>query len=453
MSTARTTERRGTALGLALGLILGLGLGLAAPGAAFAGGPTLSVAVGNPVTAVDRTTTTYVKVAVTGGTSGGVRARTPVNVAFVIDRSGSMSGAKIAEARAAAIGALDTLGPDDIVAVVVYDDVVDVLVPSTKLTDRAAVKRAIRGIETRGSTALFAGVVRGAAEVRKFAGSGTINRVVLLSDGLANVGPSSSSELGDLGASLGREGVAVTTIGLGVGYNEDLMTLLARRSDGTHYFAERASDLARVFRDELSDLTSVVAQDVRVRIACAEGVRPVRVLGMDAWIDDRVVTASMNQLYAGQERFVLVQVEVSPHGGEGSFDVARAEVSYRDPVEGRTATLSGTVGVRACRDEGEIARAEDGRVMADASVLLATERARHAVLLRDQGKVEEARRLLLDNALELDDAATRYKAPKLKAYGQKNKDDADDVGNDANWNVQRKAMKRTENYYEMQQLH
>ena len=449
MSAARTTGRRGRTFVLALGLLVALG----ASTEALAGGPTLSVAVGNPVTAVDRTTTTYVKVAVTGPAAGGVRARTPVNVAFVIDRSGSMSGAKIAEARQAALGALESLGPDDIVSVVIYDHVVDVLVPATKLTDRGAVARAIRGIETRGSTALFAGVVRGAAEVRKFAGPGLVNRVVLLSDGLANVGPSSPSDLGDLGASLGREGIAVTTIGLGAGYNEDLMTLLARRSDGTHYFAERASDLARVFRDELGDLTSVVAQDVRVRIACAEGVRPVRVLGMDAWIDDRVVTAGMNQLYAGQERFVLVQVEVQPRGGEGSFDVARAEVSYRDPVEGRTATLSGTVGVRASRDAGEIARAEDGRVLADATVLLATERARHAVLLRDQGKVEEARGLLLDNVKALDEAATRYKAPALKAYGQKNKADADDVGNDANWNVQRKAMKRNENYYELQQLH
>lgn len=393
---------------------------LVGPGAACAAGPTLVVSVGHPVTAADRSTTTWLKVALTGQAPDGQRGRTPVNVAFVIDRSGSMSGEKIRQARSAALAALDHLGPKDIVSVVIYDHVVNVLVPATKLTDRGAVERAIRGLETRGDTALFAGVARGAAEVRKFAGPGYVNRVVLLSDGLANVGPSTPGALGDLGASLGREGVGVTTIGLGAGYNEDLMTVLARRSDGTHYFAERASDLSTVFRYELGDLTSVAAQDLRVRVECADGVRPLRALGLDAWISGRVVTATMNQLYAGQERFVLIEVEVPARGADGSFDVARAE---------------------------------DGQVLADATLLLATERAHQAVLLRDEGRVEEARRLLIDNVRELEDGATRWKAPKLKAYKDKNQADADGVDDSANWNVQRKTMRRDENYYELQQMH
>jgi Ca-activated chloride channel family protein len=436
-----------------VGLVLALALVVASPGVASAGGPTLTVSVGHPVTAADRVTTTWLKVALTGQAPDGGRGRTPVNVAFVIDRSGSMSGDKIREARNAALAALDHLGPQDIVSVVIYDHVVDVLVPATKLTDRGAVERAIRGIATRGDTALFAGVARGAAEVRKFAGSGYVNRVVLLSDGLANVGPSTPGALGDLGASLGREGVGVTTIGLGAGYNEDLMTVLARRSDGTHYFAERASDLATVFRYELGDLTSVAAQDLRVRVECADGVRPLRALGLDAWLSGRVVTATMNQLYAGQERFVLIEVEVPARGADGSFDVARAEVTYREPHDGRTATLTASVGVRACGDAAEVARAEDGRVLADATLLLATERARQAVLLRDEGRVEEARRLLIDNVRELEDGATRWNAPKLKAYKAKNQADADGVDNSGSWNVQRKSMRRDENYYELQQMH
>lgn len=448
MKNAKTTHGQG--LGR-LGIVLALVLVLAGP--ARAGGPTLTLSVGHPVTATDQASTTWLKVALSGQALDGRRGRTPVNVAFVIDRSGSMTGEKIRDARRAALAALDHLGADDIVSVVIYDHLVDVLVPATKLTDRGAVERAIRGIETRGDTALFAGVARGAAEVRKFAAPGFVNRVVLLSDGLANVGPSSPGALGELGTSLGREGLSVTTIGLGHGYNEDLMTVLARRSDGTHYFAERSTDLATVFRYELGDLTSVVAQDVRVRVECADGVRPLRALGLDAWIADRVVTASMNQLYAGQERFVMIEVQVPAHGREGSYDVARAEVTYREPLEGTTVSLGGSVGVRASCDVGDVARAEDGRVLADATLLLATERARQAVLLRDEGRVEEARHLLLDNVRDLQDGAKRWNAPKLKAYHEKNRADADDIGNERTWKVQRKAMRRDENYYEMQQTH
>src|SRR4029450_1790476 len=91
----------------------------------------------------------------------------------------------------------------------------------------------------------------GAAAVRKFLDRQRVNRIILLSDGQANVGPSSPGDLGNLGASLIKEGISVTTLGLGLDYNEDLMTQLARRSDGNHYFIENSSDLARRFGYEV----------------------------------------------------------------------------------------------------------------------------------------------------------------------------------------------------------
>ena len=98
--------------------------------------------------------------------------------------------------------------------------------PATKVSDKKTIFRAIRQIRADGSTALFGGVSKGAKEIRKFLSHKRVNRMVLLSDGLANVGPQSPSELGDLGSSLIEDGISVTTIGLGLGYNEDLMTKL-----------------------------------------------------------------------------------------------------------------------------------------------------------------------------------------------------------------------------------
>lgn len=120
-----------------------------------------------------------------------------MNIAIVLDKARSMQGSKIEEARRGAIEAVKRLGPNDIVSVITYDSTVQVLVPATKLTDKAAVCQKISQIKAGGRTALFAGVSKGAVEVRKFLDKERVNRVVLLSDGKANIGASSPSELGN----------------------------------------------------------------------------------------------------------------------------------------------------------------------------------------------------------------------------------------------------------------
>ncbi len=242
----------------------------------------LDVSLGNPTLIAGRKQTTYLKVGLTGFEMSGKAKRTPANIALVIDRSGSMQGEKIQQAKEAARMAVDRLNGDDIVSVIVYDDTVNVLVPATKASDRSTILAGIERIKAGGSTALFAGVSKGAAEVRKFLSRERVNRIILLSDGLANVGPDTPGALGDLGSSLSKEGISVTTLGLGLGYNEDLMMQLAQRSDGNHAFVEHPRDLVKIFNYEFGDVLSVVAQEVLVTIECGEGIRPVKVLGRRA---------------------------------------------------------------------------------------------------------------------------------------------------------------------------
>ena len=154
-------------------------------------------------------------------------ARPPVNLALVLDRSGSMSGDKIAKAREAAIAALRRLGPQDLFSLVIYDHNVQTLVPPQSAANSEWIESRINSIRTGGNTALYGAVTQGAAEVRKNLYDRYVHRVVLLSDGLANVGPSSPADLARLGAALIKEGISVTTIGIGTDFNEDLMTQLA----------------------------------------------------------------------------------------------------------------------------------------------------------------------------------------------------------------------------------
>jgi Mg-chelatase subunit ChlD len=217
----------------------------------------MQVSPATPLVEAGKQQTAFVKISLTGFEQTLNTERPPVNVAVVLDRSGSMAGEKLNQAKQAAILATQRLGKNDIISVVAYGSDVEVVLPATRMTDRETIEGKIQAITSDGNTALFAGVSKGADEVRKFMKKDSVNRVILLSDGLANVGPQSPTELGALGASLGKEGISVTTIGLGLGYNEDLMTRLAGYSDGNHAVDTKYFNLASQQRDQLRGVAEI----------------------------------------------------------------------------------------------------------------------------------------------------------------------------------------------------
>ncbi|MCA9544366.1 MAG: VWA domain-containing protein [Myxococcales bacterium] len=438
-----------TALALSLLALLGTPL-LAPPALADGQRVRLDARLGHPALAQGQKHTTWLKVGLTGFAMEAKGERTPINVALVLDKSGSMSGEKIMRAKEAARRAVDQLAADDIVSIIAYDSTVRVLVPATKASDKEAIRDGIDRITPGGNTALFAGVSKGADELRKFLDKERVNRVVLLSDGLANVGPQSPGELERLGSRLAREGMSVTTLGLGLDYNEDLMVRLARASDGNHVFVERADDLARFFALEFGDVTSVVAQDVVVTIECAEGIRPVRVLGRDADIVGQRVTARIRQIVSEREKFVLLEVEVPPGEVGAKLDVARVQVSYGNLATRTTDTLDARVGAEYVADKAEMERQADKKVMVDAVQLIATEKNRVALTLRDEGRQQEAQQVLQDNALFLQKNYRRWGTSSLKDLSKSNEDDAKNLDGE-NWNRQRKKMRRVQYKFDSQQ--
>lgn len=385
--------------------------------------------------------TAYLRVALTGLESGDARLRAPVNVAIVLDRSGSMQGEKIAEAKRAAISALDRLRDDDIVSVVTYESTVHVLVPATKLSDRASIRAAINRIAAGGSTALFAGVSKGAAELRKFLDLTRVNRVILLSDGLANVGPDSPGQLGDLGASLAAEGISVTTIGLGLQYNEDLMTRLAYKSDGNHFFVENARDLELAWSTEFGDVLSVVAQDVKVRIRFPEGVRPVRVLGREAQIEGQTLRASLNHIFVDQTKYLLVELSVPPGRVGRVIEVADVDASYLTLATGSRGRERSSVTVGFTDSAELVAQKTRAEVMVAVIGQIAAEKNEIAMELRDKGKYEEARTAFLANKAYLSSNAQTYDSEGLARDAQTQSMAAENLESDEEWNRSRKTQR------------
>jgi Ca-activated chloride channel family protein len=253
--------------------VLALGSLVAAPAAIADPTITLDARLAQPVMKEGTAQKNYLRVSLAGCRPEPNDTRTPVNVAFVIDRSGSMAGDRIAQAREAAIMAVRRLGPEDIASVVVFDTRANVIVPARKVTDPDDFIDQIRRIGLGGSTAIADGVLTGRGEVLTYMEPRRLNRIVLLSDGQANVGPSRVEDFIRLGKGLLHERISVSTIGLGLGYNEDLMLQLALASDGNHAFARDPSDLITIFNREFNDVLAACAQTVSIDIDLKPGVR------------------------------------------------------------------------------------------------------------------------------------------------------------------------------------
>jgi Ca-activated chloride channel family protein len=372
--------------------------------------------------------------------------RTPVNVAFVIDRSGSMNGQRIAQAREAAIMAVSRLDGNDTASVVIFDDKVDVLVEARNVTDPGYFTDQIRQIGVRGSTAIYAGVQEGASQVRKFKDPRKLNRVVLLSDGLANVGPSQPAHFAQLGRDLLAEGISVSTIGLGRDYNEDLMQQLARASDGNHAFASAPNDLIQIFNKEFDDVLASCAQTVAIDVDLKPGVRVVRALSRDGKIEAAHAQFQLNQVYAATEHYVLLELEFDGKAAADMQDFGRVNVAYTVPDTGARATIETAIRGRFSESKQEVTAGLDQTVFESVVEQVTRERAQQAVSLRDQGKRDEAAKLFQLNVSEIGAYFAKGGKPSaaLEAlrsqYGVASSNAA--AAAPAQWNEQRKFLRQ-----------
>ena len=239
---------------------------------------------------------------------GPEQKHTPKRLALVVDRSGSMEGQPLREALRCVVHIAKHMTPQDQMSLVVYDDTVNVLVPLQKMSSVSIIEDAVHQVFSGGSTDLFAGWLEGARQLEG-GNDNAISRVLLLSDGQANHGETNISAIEAQCKHWYAKGVSTTTVGLGRGFNEELMIAMASAGGGQQYYGQTAEDLYDNFDEELSLLKAMYLRQINIKFLTAPGVI-VEVLGLTKKNDDG--TYRMNDLAFGAESWVAVRCHLSP---------------------------------------------------------------------------------------------------------------------------------------------
>ena len=286
---------------------------------------------------------------------------------------------------------VDRLTPNDIFSLVIFSDEARVLVPAQKVEDKEALKEKIESIEAGGSTALYAGVKTGARQLQEYFSLKRINRVILLSDGLANVGPSSPHDLRRLGHELAESGISVTTIGVGDDYNEDLMAGLAEASDANYYYVQDTEKLPEIFAKELGELLTVAAREIRIEITCPDGVQPIGFIGRSEKFENQKASVNLSQFTLGQGRYLFMRCLVTRPEPE----VARVKVSYTDELDnGSEQSTSGVVKIRYTDDQADADQSVNSAVNAEKVLVLTAVAKDEAIAQADAGNYQLAAQTL-----------------------------------------------------------
>ena len=268
--------------------------------------------------------------------AGQTALRAKSSVALVVDTSGSMSGAKIEQARAAARRLVDSLPEGDILSVHSFSDEANVRFVSSVLTPntRREAHAAILGLSAAGGTNLFEGLRTGELHVAGSPSSHPVRRVIVVSDGVATVGPTSTDMLGGIAEKGADHGIQVTAIGVGLDYDERTLNALAIRSSGRMYHIASPEEMTAVLSEEMRLFGSTRATDAFVEVVPAPGVSLVSVAGA-RWMSSGMggFRIPLGAMFSGQHREVAVKVRIDEPALVGSQPLASVRLFFRDSTE------------------------------------------------------------------------------------------------------------------------
>lgn len=327
--------------------------------------------------------------------------RAPLNIALVVDRSSSMSGDKLDKAKEASHLLIDMLSSQDRLAVVSYGSDVKTESTSKMVTtaNKELLHNAVRGIRLHGSTNLSGGYERGRDLVMQHNRDDSINRVLLLSDGHANVGVTRGPQLGALARNGLNRGVSLTTMGIGLDYNENLMTEMAQQGAGNYYFIEKSNQIAAMFEKECKGLASTVARNTVVEIEMAPGVELLELRGFKFTRKGGTAKVKLAEFFGDQQKDILLKLAVSAQK-EGSTPVVTSKLRFDDVLQDdRRVNSSATLVAVATDDTVKHAKA-DHEVLRRAQQIRTAVTFDEAMAAYESGNEEQAAKIVATQRAE-----------------------------------------------------
>jgi Ca-activated chloride channel family protein len=287
-------------------------------------------------------------------TTTGLQEVRNVDLVVVLDRSGSMEGQKIEDARRAIINLLPSLGAKDRLALVSYSDHViqhTVLLPMTD-ENRRYVETEARNIMSGGGTNLGAGLQTGIDALVSAAQVGNIAKIILISDGLANQGVIDPVALGNMAASAARREFSVSTLGVGLDFNEYLMTSLADRGAGQYHFLENPVAFARIFEKEFQMARASAATGVEIHVPLHSGLAVADAAGFPVENQGGLAVIRPGTLLSGQTRRIFLTMR-APTDQDRTFDVSGVNMTYTHNGVTFRSALPGSFQVACVTDQVE----------------------------------------------------------------------------------------------------
>ena len=347
-------------------------------------------------------------------------ARAPADVALVIDTSGSMAGAKIENARAAARELVNKLADGDIVSISTFSDEAHERVPPTVLDahTRMAILRAIASLEPSGGTNMFDGLRLAEHRALESPVTHPVRRVVMISDGIANVGPASPDVLGSVAARGADSGVQVSAIGVGLDYDENTLNALAVRSSGRFYHLGEPHEMTAILDREIALLKATAATGAFVEVVPAPGVWITGAEGVRAdRLSNGTVRVPLGTMFGGQHRELALRVRIngSAAGGDGAHALASVRLHFNDPSDGGLERVQEVVArYQITGDRNRVEASINDRTR----TIYATQQAGQITIAAAQsvngGRYDDADRQLADAENKLREAAARLKSEQEK---------------------------------------
>lgn len=286
--------------------------------------------------------------------------RSRMNLSIVLDRSGSMQGHKIHEAREAAKFCIDNLQQTDRAGMVTFDDEVSELFENQFITDPILLKAQIDRVHCGGSTALHAAWHRGGLQVSKNLDPSAINRVLLVTDGQANVGICDNRTIIEHAAGLAERHVSTTTIGIGRDFNEELLVPMGEAGSGNAWHVREPEDMRRIFEVELNGLSSQAANNVRLEIRPAKGLSVIDVL--NDFTKDGSGRYKLPNLIAGRPLDIIVRLSVPSHAATDGIDLAEVTLTFNSQADGSSQTVSSVLTRQFAAEDTVMTQAADPAV-------------------------------------------------------------------------------------------